>query len=86
MGGPYLDQPGFRAVPSLRYLQAVPQFTEHFFDSDDEADESVDNGPTGGLTWDGRVDRGREQARILDLFGAVQFDEDYDYKAERSRG
>jgi Arc/MetJ family transcription regulator len=28
----------------------------------------------------------REQARILDLFGTVEFDEDYDYKAERSRG
>jgi cytochrome c peroxidase len=64
MGGPALDQPGFRAVPSLRYLQAVPQFSEHFFDSEDEADESIDNGPTGGLTWDGRVDRGRDQARI----------------------
>jgi cytochrome c peroxidase len=64
LGGPALDQPGFRAVPSLRYLQAVPQFTGHFFDSEDEGDESVDNGPTGGLTWDGRADRGREQARI----------------------
>ena len=63
-GGPHLDQPGFRAVPSLRYLQAVPQFSEHFFDSEDEADESVDNGPTGGLTWDGRADRGRDQAKI----------------------
>ena len=28
----------------------------------------------------------REQARILDLFGTVEFDENYDYKAERSRG
>lgn len=28
----------------------------------------------------------REQARILDLFGTVEFDERYDYKAERSRG
>ncbi len=64
MGGPGLDQTGFRAAPSLRYLQAVPQFSEHFFDSEDEADESVDNGPTGGLTWDGRVDRGRDQASI----------------------
>lgn len=63
-GGVDLAQPGHRAVPSLKYLQAAPQFTEHFFDSDDEADESVDNGPTGGLTWDGRVDRGRDQARI----------------------
>jgi cytochrome c peroxidase len=64
LGGANLDQPGHRAVPSLKYLQVVPQFTEHFFDSDDEADESVDNGPTGGLTWDGRVDRGGDQARI----------------------
>ncbi|WP_442967529.1 cytochrome-c peroxidase [Rhizobium sp. BR 362] len=64
LGGGDLHQPGLRAVPSLKYLQAVPPFTEHFFESEDEADESVDNGPTGGLTWDGRVDRGWEQARI----------------------
>jgi cytochrome c peroxidase len=64
MGGPALDQPGVRAVPSLRYLQAVPAFTEHYFESEDEGDESVDNGPTGGLTWDGRVDHGRDQAAI----------------------
>jgi cytochrome c peroxidase len=64
MGGPHLDQPGLRAVPSLRYLQAVPAFTEHFHDSEDEGDESVDNGATGGLTWDGRADRGLDQARI----------------------
>ncbi|QPC92036.1 cytochrome-c peroxidase [Mesorhizobium sp. INR15] len=64
LGGPHGDQPGLRAVPSLRYLQAVPAFTEHFHDSDDEGDESVDNGPTGGLTWDGRADRGQDQARI----------------------
>ena len=64
MGGPNLDQPGVRAVPSLRYLQAAPAFTEHFYDSEDEGDESVDNGPTGGLTWDGRVDHGEDQAKI----------------------
>jgi len=64
MGGPGMDRPGVRAVPSLRYLQAVPAFTEHFYDSDDEGDESVDNGPTGGLTWDGRADHGSDQARI----------------------
>lgn len=63
-GGPNLDRPGQRSVPTLRYLQAIPAFTEHFYDSEDEGDESVDNGPTGGLTWDGRVDRGAEQARI----------------------
>ena len=42
-----------------------PQFTEHYFGSDDDADgELIDNGPTGGLTWDGRVDRLRDQARL----------------------
>lgn len=64
MGGRDMHQPGVRAVPSLTYLQVVPPFTEHFFESDDEGDESIDNGPTGGLTWDGRVDQGSEQARI----------------------
>ncbi|MBB3592132.1 cytochrome c peroxidase [Rhizobium sp. BK529] len=64
MGGPDMDQPGLRAVPTLRYLQATPSFTEHFYDSEDEGDESVDNGPTGGLTWDGRVDHGSDQAKI----------------------
>jgi cytochrome c peroxidase len=64
MGGPNLDQPGVRAVPSLRYLQSAPAFTEHFYDSEDEGDESVDNGPTGGLTWDGRADHGKDQAKI----------------------
>jgi cytochrome c peroxidase len=33
----------------------TPQFTEHYLDSDDAADDSVDNGPTGGFTWDGFV-------------------------------
>jgi cytochrome c peroxidase len=64
LGGVDLQQGGLRAVPTLTYKQATPQFTEHFHDSDDEGDESVDGGPTGGLTWDGRVDRGRDQALI----------------------
>ena len=63
-GGPLMDLPGVRAAPSLRYLQATPQFSEHFFDSDDEGDESLDNGPTGGLMWDGRADQARDQARF----------------------
>ena len=63
-GGPDMKSPGTRAAPSLTYLQATPQFTEHFFDNEEEGDESVDNGPTGGLTWDGRADRPRDQARI----------------------
>ena len=61
-GGKDMRQPGLRAVPSLTYLQAVPPFTEHYYDSEDEGDASVDNGPTGGLTWDGRMDRGGKQA------------------------
>ena len=64
LGGSDMKQPGTRAVPSLTYLQATPQFTEHFFDNEEEGDESIDNGPTGGLTWDGRADRPRDQARI----------------------
>ncbi len=63
-GGSTMLQWGRRAAPSLKYLQIVPQFTEHYFDSETTGDDSVDGGPTGGLTWDGRVDRGRKQARI----------------------
>jgi cytochrome c peroxidase len=62
LGGKDMTQPGLRAVPSLTYLQAAPPFTEHYYDSSDEGDDSIDNGPTGGLTWDGRMDRGRAQA------------------------
>jgi cytochrome c peroxidase len=64
LGGVSGRQSGIRAVPSLRYLQATPQFTEHGFEEETTGADSVDNGPTGGLTWDGRVDRGRQQARI----------------------
>jgi cytochrome c peroxidase len=64
VGGKDMRQLGLRAVPSLRYMQVLPHFTEHFFDSDDEPNAGVDNGPTGGLTWDGRADRGRDQARL----------------------
>ncbi|WP_426420273.1 cytochrome-c peroxidase [Bradyrhizobium genosp. A] len=64
LGGKTMREAGLRAVPSLKYLQAVPQFAEHYYESDDEGDASVDNGPTGGLTWDGRVDRRRDQARV----------------------
>jgi cytochrome c peroxidase len=63
-GGKDLQQWGRRAAPSLKYLQIVPQFTEHYFDSEISGDDSVDGGPTGGLTWDGRVDRARAQARL----------------------
>jgi len=64
VGGKDLKQPGLRAAPALTYLQAAPPFAEHYYESDDEGDASIDNGPTGGLTWDGRADRGRDQARF----------------------
>ena len=47
-GGKDMQQWGRRAVPSLKYLQIIPQFTEHYFDSDVSGDDSVDGGPTGG--------------------------------------
>ena len=28
----------------------------------------------------------RKQLRVLDLFGTIDYDEDYDYKAQRKRG
>jgi cytochrome c peroxidase len=62
LGGPKLEDVGLRAVPSLRYLEKVPRFSEHFYDED--IDESVDQGPTGGHTWDGRADTLHDQARL----------------------
>ena len=53
---------GVRAVPSLKYTQNVPPFTEHFID--DEGDDSVDQGPAGGRTWDGRSKSFHDQARL----------------------
>src|SRR5665647_1599870 len=44
-GGKDMHALGFRAAPSLRYLQAAPQFTEHYYESEDEGDASIDNGP-----------------------------------------
>ena len=51
MGGAKLDVPGFRAVPSLRYLDLTPSF---FFASDGT--------PTGGFTRDGRAQSLAQQA------------------------
>ena len=53
---------GFRAMPSLRYLHSVPPFGEHHHDNG--GDDSVDLGPTGGHTWDGRASSAHEQARL----------------------
>ncbi len=60
-GGADLRATGLRAVPSLRYLQNVPSFTEHF--AEDEQG-GIDQGPAGGHTWDGRADTVHDQARL----------------------
>lgn len=65
LGGVNGHEPGLRAVPSLRYLQRIRPFTPHAFEppeDDDNGEGLVDGGPAGGLTWDGRVDRERDQA------------------------
>ena len=59
-GGSDMHAAGLRAAPSLRYVQNVPPFTEHFYDND--GDDSKDQGPTGGHDWDGRANSGHEQA------------------------
>ncbi len=61
-GGGDGRQAGVRAVPSLTYTQNVPPFTEHYFD--DEGDDSIDQGPAGGRTWDGRAQSAHDQARL----------------------
>lgn len=53
---------GVRAAPSLRYLQTLQPFSEHHFDND--GDDSIDAGPTGGHTWDGRASSAHDQARL----------------------
>ncbi len=64
LGGAKRNKPGTRATPSLTYTATTPFFTEHYYESEDEGDESLDQGPTGGRTWDGRVNRVRDQAAI----------------------
>jgi cytochrome c peroxidase len=60
-GGADGSRAGPRAAPSLRYLQRVPRFTEHFIDPDGDG---TDQGPTGGYTWDGRAQTAHDQARL----------------------
>jgi len=59
---------GVRAVPSLRYRQAMPAFTEHYHEGEDV---NGDQGPTGGYTWDGRAATVHDQAR-LPLFSSYE--------------
>ncbi len=64
MGGADLQHAGVRSAPGLSYAQFTPAFREHFFDSEEDGDESADQGSAGGLDRDGRVDRARDQAAM----------------------
>jgi len=61
-GGASMTRTGVRAAPSLRYVQNVPPFSEHFHEND--GNDAEDQGPTGGHNWDGRASSTHEQARI----------------------
>jgi cytochrome c peroxidase len=67
-GGMSGHEPGVRAVPSLRYRQNMPSFTEHYHEGEDV---NGDQGPTGGYTWDGRAATIHDQAR-LPLFSSYE--------------
>ena len=62
LGGADGRRQGPRATPSLRYLQTLTAFTEHHHDND--GDDSIDAGPTGGRMWDGRAGSAHEQAGL----------------------
>jgi cytochrome c peroxidase len=72
-GGADGRQSGVRAALSLMYAQSIPPFTEHYFD--DEGDDSIDQGPAGGRTWDGRSQSAHDQAR-LPLFSPFEMAND----------
>lgn len=61
-GGPGMNRFGFRNTPSLTYLHSPVPFTEHFYEAEPASITGDDEGPTGGRTWDGRVNTGHEQA------------------------
>jgi cytochrome c peroxidase len=63
MGGAALDQPGSRAVPSLRYvLNRTPIWSKPFIASPTERLLEGNEPPAGGFGWDGRFDTLEAQA------------------------
>jgi cytochrome c peroxidase len=60
LGGPDRDQPGTRAVPSLRYKEFTPPYADLL----DNPDGISTPGPGGGFTWDGRAATLADQAKI----------------------
>ncbi|PZP35168.1 MAG: hypothetical protein DI603_04640 [Roseateles depolymerans] len=60
LGGPHLDKPGQRAVPTLTYKNYTPAYA----DLADNPDGVSPPGPGGGFAWDGRANTLAEQATI----------------------
>ena len=85
LGGADGRTQGPRAAPSLRYLETLTAFSEHHHDND--GDDSVDTGPTGGRMWDGRAGSAHEQAGLPLLSPAEMANasvEDVAHKLERA--
>ncbi len=59
-GGPALRDSGTRAVPSLRYSEYTPPYSDLL----DNPDGISQPGPGAGFTWDGRAATLADQARI----------------------
>lgn len=73
-GGPNLKTPGYRAVPSLRYiLNYVPVWTYVRATNPIEQFTESDEVPAGGYTWDGRYNSLHAQA-MLPFFSPAEMD------------
>ncbi len=75
---------GFRAAPALAYLHSPIAFTQHFYETEVSGGRD-DQGPTGGRTWDGRVNTGHEQALMPLLDPLEMANESREALSERLR-
>src|SRR5262249_32326555 len=63
LGGPSLDRPGIRAVPSLRStLNRTPAWYKEYSQSVAERAREGNEPPAGGFGWDGRFNSLHDQA------------------------
>jgi cytochrome c peroxidase len=83
-GGPGLNRPGLRTVPSLRYLADTPRFSRHSYI--DRGSEREDLGPAGGFMLDGRADSLRQQVLLPLLDPAEMANGSLEEVARRLRG
>jgi cytochrome c peroxidase len=60
LGGPARKTQGLRAVPSIRYTEYNPAYSDLL----DNPDGIAEPAPGGGFTWDGRADSLAEQAKL----------------------